>query len=454
MEKTMTKPRASGGRENNILLLTGPIFVELLLQMLVGNADQIMVGWVDPNGVGAIGNANQVTNLLLLVFSVVCTASMILISQYIGARDTRSVNETYTVSLFTNIVFGVAVSLILVLGCGPIFRLMGVHEEIFEKTCLYMRIIGAGMVFQSVYLTFTAFFRSRQMMKETRIISVFMNCLNIVGNYILINGVGPLPALGIAGAAISSGLSRLVGVIIIAVLFWKKFGPVIRFYQLRPFPKDQLRRLMRIGVPAGGESVSYNMSQICIQTVCNRFATYVVNTRVSANIFANVTYMFGSAMSQACQVVAARLMGAEKVEETNRQVYRTVVFSLIISGAVSVLLFLVCEPVYSLFTTDPQVLKLAKTIMLIEIPLELGRAVNMTMCRALQACGDIRFPILICGIDAWFGGVGGSWLLGVVFEMGLAGLWIAMAADECIRACLFLWRWHSRAWVNKRLLAG
>ena len=60
-------------QENNVLRLTWPIFIELLLQMLVGNADQIMVGWVDPNGVGAIGNANQVTNLLLLVFSVICT---------------------------------------------------------------------------------------------------------------------------------------------------------------------------------------------------------------------------------------------------------------------------------------------------------------------------------------------------------------------------------------------
>ena len=57
-------------------------------------------------------------------------------------------------------------------------------------------------------------------------------------------------------------------------------------------------------------------------------------------------------------------------------------------------------------------------------------------------------------LGAWFVAVGGSWLLGVVFERGLAGLWIAMAADECMRACLFLWRWHSRAWVNKRLLAG
>ena len=99
------RPRRSGG----ILSLTWPIFIELLLQMLVGNADQIMVGWYDPNGVGAIGNANQITNLLLLVFSVICTASMILIAQYIGAEDTKRVNETYTVSLVVNGIFGLAI---------------------------------------------------------------------------------------------------------------------------------------------------------------------------------------------------------------------------------------------------------------------------------------------------------------------------------------------------------
>ena len=62
-------------RENNILSLTWPIFIELVLQMLVGNADQIMVGWYDHNLVGAIGNANQIVNLLLIVFSVICTAA-------------------------------------------------------------------------------------------------------------------------------------------------------------------------------------------------------------------------------------------------------------------------------------------------------------------------------------------------------------------------------------------
>lgn len=448
----MKRVRRMKAGENNILKLSWPIFIELLLQMLVGNADQIMVGWVDPNGVGAIGNANQITNLLLLVFSVVCTAAMILISQYIGAKDTRKVNETYSVSLVMNIVFGLAVSAVLILGCGPIFRLMGVHEEIFEKTCLYMRIIGLGMTFQAVYLTFTAFFRSSQMMKETMVISVLMNCLNIGGNFILINGLGPVPALGVAGAAISSGLSRFLGVVVIAALFRVKFGPVVSVRYLRPFPKEQLKKLLAIGVPTGGESVSYNGSQICIQTVCNRFAAFVVNTRVYANMFANVTYMFGSALSQAGQVVVARLMGAGEIEETDRQVKKTMAAAVAVSGAVSVVLWVLAVPIYSIFTKDPQVLELAWTIMLIEIPLELGRAVNMVMCRALQACGDIRFPITICVISAWLTAVGGSILLGVVLGWGLAGLWCAMALDECIRAVLFIIRWRSRAWSEKKLL--
>lgn len=439
-------------RENNILGLCWPIFIELLLQMLVGNADQIMVGWHDPGGVGAIGNANQVTNLVLLVFSVICTASTILISQYIGAKDTAKLNRTYTVALVTNIGFGVIVSAVLILFCPGIFRLMGVHADIFEKTCQYMRIIGAGMALQSAYLTFVAFFRSSQMMKETMVISVLMNCVNIGGNAILINGLGPVPALGVAGAAVSSDLSRLIGVAVIAVLFRKRFGRAICLQELRPFPWEQFKRLLAIGVPTGGESLSYNMSQICIQTICNRFAQFVVNTRVYANMFANVTYLFGAALSQAAQVVVARLMGSGDLPGTRKSVKRALLGSMAVSLTVSVLLLLLAKPVYSIFTSDPDILALAPVIMLIEIPLEAGRAVNMVMCRVLQACGDIRYPITICIIFAWAMGVGCGWLFAVHLGYGLPGLWAAMACDECIRAVLFLLRWRSGAWEEKHLL--
>ena len=134
----------------------------------------------------------------------ICTAATILISQYLGAKSTDRLRETYTVSLLANSIFGLAVSAILVLLCGPIYRLMNVPEEIFDEAVLYIRIIGAGMVFQAVYLTFTAFFRSSQLMKQTMLVSVLVNVLNIGCNALLINGLFGLPALGVAGAAISS----------------------------------------------------------------------------------------------------------------------------------------------------------------------------------------------------------------------------------------------------------
>ena len=399
MVKTASAPRPALRRrgENPIASLTWPIFIELLLQMLVGNADQIMVGWYDPNSVGAIGNANQITNLLLIVFSVVCTAATILISQYIGAEDTRRVNETYAVSLLVNGLFGLGMGLLLMALCGPIFTLMQVPPEIFGETCLYIRIIGGGMVFQSVFLTYTAFFRSSQLMKESMLISVAMNLLNIAGNAVFINGA--------------------------------------------------------FGLPTGGESLSYDLSQICIQSICNGFTLAVINTRVYANLFAMLSYMFASAVSQAAQVVVARLMGAEKTVETSRSVKRTLLAAVSISALVSTLLWVFCRPMLALFTQDAQVLELFQVIMLIEIPLELGRAVNLVMCRSLQACGDIRFPITICVISAWLTAVGGGLLLAVVFDLGLVGLWIAMACDECLRALLFLWRWHGGAWSRKRLLS-
>ena len=146
-------------------------------------------------------------------------------------------------------------------------------------------------------------------------------------------------------------------------------------------------------------------------------------------------------------------MGAEQIEEVDRRVKRTLLASLVISTLVSVVLYLFSTPLLRLFTSDQAVLELFHTIMLIEIPLEIGRAVNIVMCRSLQACGDIRFPIAICVFSAWLTAVGGGLLLSMPMGLGLAGLWIAMACDECLRAVLFLWRWRSRAWCRKRLLS-
>lgn len=441
-------------QKSYVMKLTWPIFIELILQMLVGNVDQIMVGRYSQQGVAAIGNANQILNLLLITFSVICTASTILISQYSGAKERGHIQQTYALSIVVNVFFSGMISALLLFGSPLIFRMMSLPQELMKDGVIYLRIIGAGMVLQAVYLTYTAFFRSNAMMKQTMVVSVGVNILNIFGNMILINGMFGIPPMGVAGAAISSVVSRLIGAIVIIVMFRKITGEKIKFSSLAPFPRALLKKLLGIGVPSAGESLSYSLSQVVIQSICNLLPVYVITTRVYANMFANFSYIYVSAISQAAQIVVGYLMGARQIDATAERVNATLKISLKTALVMSVLVCIFAKPLAGLMTKDQRVIELFQKIALCEIALELGRAVNIVMVRSLQAIGDIRFPVTICIISAWLVAVGLGWLFAIRLGWGLVGLWVAMALDECFRAFLFLWRWKGGKWKEKNLLGN
>lgn len=436
-----------------LLKLTWPIFIELALQMLVGNVDQFMVSHYSQSGVAAIGNANQILNLLILTFSVISVAAVILIAQYLGANNHKRVSEIYTLSLFVNIVLGLLVAAVLVFGNGFIYHWMQLPDHILPEAQSYIQIIGSFMGVQAVFLTFTAIFRANALMKESMVISIIINAINIIGNFLLIGGAGPIPALGVAGAALSSNISRLIGVILIIILFIRRIDGQISLKYLRPFPLRQLKKLLSIGLPSGGESLSYNATQLVIQRFVNTFGNAAITTRVYACMFAMVTYLYSSAISQSSQIVVGYLIGARDLENADQRVKLTLKISVGVSFTVALIIFIFSEAIFGFFTTDPEVIALGKTIMLIDIFLEIGRAVNMVMVRTLQAAGDIRFPITLGILSAWTIAVGGGFVLGHMLGLHLVGIWIAMACDEITRACLFLMRWKSGKWKSKSLLA-
>jgi Na+-driven multidrug efflux pump len=107
---------------------------------------------------------------------------------------------------------------------------------------------------------------------------------------------------------------------------------------------------------------------------------------------------------------------------------------------------------FGIVTGNKEIIALGGTILLIDIIVEAGRSVNLTMVRSLQAAGDIRFPILLGIASTWAVAVGMSYILGVRLEMGLVGVWTAMGADECLRAVICLFRWKGGRWKNKKLI--
>lgn len=137
-------------KDSNSLIfkMSIPIFIELLLQMLVGNVDQIMVSHFSQDGVGAIGNANQILNIVIIVLSVMSIATTVLISRYLGAKDERRIAEVVNTSLFLMTVICVVITTALFIFCNPVLSWMKVPEVIYSETTSYMLVVGHLLFFR------------------------------------------------------------------------------------------------------------------------------------------------------------------------------------------------------------------------------------------------------------------------------------------------------------------
>lgn len=439
-----TRPDASA---KSLLKLSWPIFIELILQLLVGNMDQVQLSHFNETAVAAVGNANTIITVVLLTFNVISLAAMILVSQYRGANDLASTNQIYTLSLLVNGLLSLFLAVVLLVFAEGLFGLMQVPQELMAEACTYLRITAAALPFQAIMLTFSAFLRAGAHMKVIMLITGFINVCNIAGNAVLINGIGPLPRLGAAGAALSSSIFRVVGMVLMGWMFFRCTQQAhVGISLLRPFPKGLLRRLLEIGLPSGGESLSYNLSQTSCLVFVNMMGTYVVTTRMYAVMFANCIYMLISAASQAGQIVVGYLVGARDLDGANECNKRLLKLFCPITVGIAAVLWVIATPLYGIFSADERVLALGAQIMAVEVFLEVGRSFNIVLVRNLQAVGDVKFPVLIGIFSQWVIAVGVGYVLGVVLNWGLVGLWIAFALDENFRAVIFLLRWKSGKW--------
>lgn len=439
-------------KKTSLFILTWPIFIELVLQMLVNNVDQLMISRVSENSVAAIGNVNQIMSVLVITFSVVTMATTILVAQYLGSNNQKRVSEVYSVAVFSNLVFSVAIGLILFLFNDAIFTLIKLPNELLSDAKIYMNIIGGGVFLQGIFMTYSAIFRSNGLMKHGMYISAIVNILNIIGNLILLNGYFGLPKLGIAGVAISSVISRLIGVIIIIYIFKKKIKGHVSLKYLFPFPRDIFKRLMRIGVPAGGEAISYNASQMVILTFVNTMGITVITARSYISIITWFSYLYSSAVSQANQIRIGYLIGANEEDEAYKKVLETLKPANIITVIVATLVFIFSNQLLGVFTSNAEILKLGKTVLFIDIILEVGRTFNLVLIRGMQAAGDIKYPIFVGISSMWAIATLFSYIFGVLFGWGLQGVWIAMMGDECIRAVIFHLRWKSGKWRARKII--
>jgi Na+-driven multidrug efflux pump len=214
-------------------------------------------------------------------------------------------------------------------------------------------------------------------------------------------------------------------------------------------PKTHLKELLRIGLPAAAEQMSYNLSQfVTIFFITTYMGTMFVTTRIYAFNIMSFIVLGSMALSQATQILVARHVGAKQYEDAYKRCLDSLKLAIAVSAVMAIAFSLVSEPLLSLFTNDPDIIAEAKKLIYLAIILEPGRAINMMIITSLRAVGDMKFPLIFGTMSMWGLGVVFSYVLGIHFAYGLVGIWIASIMDEWVRGFIMLFRWRSKAWVT------
>ena len=444
---SVQKPRKIIRRK--LFNLTSPIFVETLLIMLTGAVDVFMLSRYSDETVAAGGVVNQLLNLVFILYGITTLGTSVLCAQYLGARQHKNVAQVIGVSLLANLLMGGLVSAGLFFFAQPSLKLMGLEDNLIGYGVSYMKIVGGFSFLQALSMTLSAILRSHNKAYYPMLVTFFINIVNIIGNYFLIFGNFGAPRLGITGAGISTSASRLIAVCLLSYLLFKKVTPVPALHLFRPFPWDKIKNLLIIGLPAAGEQVSYNLSQVLITYFSVMLGTAALTARTYAMSIVMFSYVFAIAIGQGAAISIGHLIGEDRDNAAFSVEKYSIKLAMLISVCISVLTALVGTDIFKLLSHNPDVIAMGATVLYIDVLLEIGRAVNITSVNSLNAAGDVMYPFVTGVIVMWGVATLLAYVLGIWWGWGLNGIWLAMALDENIRAVVFERRWKSRKWENK-----
>jgi len=437
-------------RKMTLFALTWPIFIEIMLHMLMGNADTLMLSQYSDNSVAAVGVSNQILFLLIVMFGFIATGTTILVAQYIGGNNYKDAKEISSVSLSANLLFSILISVVIVIASEDILQLMNLPQELMTEATFYLKVVGGFSFLQALIMTAGAILKSYGYTKDSMYLTIGMNLINVIGNYLFIFGPFGIPVLGVQGVAISTVVSRFIGLLVILYILKQRVHFTLNLRTLFKLPAHHIKNLLHIGIPTAGEQLSYNTSQMVITFFITMIGTEALTTKVYAQNLMMLILLFSLAVSQGTQILVGYMVGAKDYDSAYKRCLKSLHYGIVISTLMAVVFTLFSDQLLGIFTSNERILEVGGTLILLTILLEPGRAYNMIIIGSLRAAGDIRFPTYIGILSMWGISVPIAYVLGIHFDLGLVGVWIAFISDEWARGIIMYYRWKSRAWQGKR----
>lgn len=425
-----------------------PICLEILLFMLTGAIDTLMLSSVGDQAVAAVGTANTYIGMFILMFSIISSGMMAVMTQNIGAGKPGVACQASRVGAIFNGILGIILGIILVVFGENVLEIVGVAGALKEPAAIYLKIVGGSCFLNAVVPIYSGYLRAFGHMKPPLYGTIFANITNLILNAIFLY----VFHMGVAGVAIATVISRILNLAIVYIAS----RILIKAHDEESYlPTIQvLKQIVKIGLPSAMETALYNLAMTFIMRFLNQMDAEGINVAVRsyASVITNFSYSVAAALASANAIITGWHMGAEEYEECEKGTRKAVIIGIVCATLIETLFALSAEIIMPFFTDDPIVIELVKKVLFVDIILEIGRVTNIVYVNALKVCGDVVYPVIMATIFMFLCAVGGTYFFGIRLEMMVVGAYIGLASDECVRAIAMVLRWKTGIWKTKRIV--
>jgi len=434
----------------DLLHIFVPLFIEMLLLNTMGTINTLMLSHYSDDAVAAVGAASQLLGMILTFYTIISTGASIVINHNLGAGNHKNASDAAFASMISCGSISLLVGSVLAVFAEEVLSLMHLEPTVLEYAVSYFRIAIQFSFFQAITSSISGIFRSYGKPKISVTVSLSMNLMVALLDYLIIFRPFEIPLSGVSGIAIAYVLSEAFGLILILV-FLVKIPLNLHFREKSWRTLSVVGSILRVGIPGGISSISYSLSQVVSTAIIAILGTAAISTKIYVSNIVFYVYVFGMTLGISASLIIGWLVGAGKYEQAYRLNLQSLKLTITTNFIFSVVIFIFSEPLLRMFTQDETILALGKTLMFIDIFVEIGRGFNHIEENSLRGAGDVMYPMAVSILSCWVMSILFSYLLGIKFNLGLAGCWIAFGMDEFFRGITYFFRWRSRKWTTKTI---
>ena len=437
------------GKRKKLHQLFFPIFLEILCAILAGAVDTLMLATEGDQAVGAVGTANTYISIFIIMFSIISSGMVAVMTQYIGAGRPGVARQALRLGLVFNLSAGIVITGLLVWGAGPILQGVGIAAQLRPGAETYLKTVGAFCLCSALAPIFSSYLRSFGHTSPTLWATMTANVVNIVLNAVFLF----ICRWGVFGVALATGISRLVNLLWLCIAARRRIQSVQD--QNLPRNREILGKIIRVGLPAAMETILYNLAITIVISLLNGMddTGTQATVRAYAQQITNFSLCAGAALAQANAIMVGWRIGSGELDRCDRDTRRAARIGIALGITIAGFFALCSRPILGMFTDDPAMVRLVGWLLVVDIFLEIGRMCNLVYGYALKTSGDAVYPMVIAVVFAFVCAAGGTWLFGVRLGWLALGAYIGMALDECVRAVFMYLRWRRGCWRTVKLVS-